>query len=194
MISVANLTAQVLDTRRHQSADSEHREWVKEQSGWLTAGFIVVLVANTVNMLCYAVKKQQCMSAKFTAWYRKLGRSASEQHSPFSVSHTGDNNIKPIETIPYDLVCSDNAMHVLSCHRVLCKLDFFNRNLISSFIRMSTVQETWLYKEAGCQTGRQLLWIKVTILQWFHLLVASVTRVKQCNTTAQRDNLIMLDL
>lgn len=86
------------------------------------------------------------------------------------------------------------TMHVLSCHGVLCKLDFLNRNLISSFIRMPTVQETWLYKEAGCQTGRQLLWIKVTIFQWFHLLVASVTRVKQSNTTAQRDNLIMLDL
>lgn len=49
-------------------------------------------------------------------------------------------------------------------------------------------------KEAECQTGRQLLWIKVTILQWFHLLVALVTHVKQSNTTAQRDNLIILDL
>lgn len=48
--------------------------------------------------------------------------------------------------------------------------------------------------EAGCQTDRQLLWIKVTILQWFHLLVASVTHGKQSNTTARRGNLIMLDL
>lgn len=87
-----------------------------------------------------------------------------------------------------------SGKHVLSCHSALCKLDFLNRNLISSFIRMPTVQEHSFKNQAGCQTGRQLLWIKVTILQWFHLLVALVTHVKQSNTTAQRDNLIAVDL
>lgn len=59
---------------------------------------------------------------------------------------------------------------------------------------MPTVQKHSFKKEAGCQSGRQLLWIKVTILQWFHLLVALVTHVRQSNTTTRRDNLIVLDL
>lgn len=102
-----------------------------------------------------------------------------------------------LPTIPYDLVCSDNPVaNMLSSVSVLPKLNSLNRNLISSFIRMPTVQENGFTKEKkpGCQTGGQLLWIKVTILQWFHLLVALVTHVKQSNTTTRRDNLVALDL
>lgn len=86
------------------------------------------------------------------------------------------------------------ARFPLTMQRQTC--DFLNRNPISSFISMPTVQEDSFFpsKESGCQTNRQLLWIKVTILQWFNLLVALVTHVKQSNTTAQRDNLIALDL
>lgn len=72
-------------------------------------GFIVVLLANTVNDLCYAAKKQQYLLSSLHDTGSWVDLSVNNTH--ISVSHTGDNNIKPSETIPYDLACSDNAMH-----------------------------------------------------------------------------------